>query len=267
MTDNQELFYGKLLKRLENNEGFEKLLKRIENNEGYQNKEIEIIEKECVEGIREWLRQRNITIIKQEEHFIKRLNDPFNNKEITELDGAIIIKNNHTDQRSLIIVETKHFANELEIKDKLSQMPLIQRWIDEEKKYYQCSQQLNLINININKIKNEIKILRRKKRRGNSNSNTDFLINEKEETLCKFQLEETLLDDKLDEIIEENKWHKNFIKTLKTQDLRFDKFILFFGAPLWEKENYKNDLLKKNIGVVELSGNRYKVRPDFTPTN
>lgn len=62
--------------------------------------------------------------------------------------------------------------------------------------------------------------------------------------------------------MEKNNWHPKFVKTLQNLDLRFDKFVLFFGAPVWEKESYKLDLLKKNIGIIELSGNRYQVKPE-----
>lgn len=256
---NQEEFYARQIKQQD--ELYARLLKRVENTEGYQHKDIKLIEHECTRAVYSWLKKLpNTKIIKKEEHFISTLNDPFTNDKITELDGAIIIKNSVTNQKVLIIVECKHDVVKREILDKEEQIPKIQKWIDQEKKYYNICWEYDTVKNKHKQVKNSLKLLRRQQRRGNISN--DNIINKKQEESCRLDSEENLLESELDDIVEKNNWHPKFVKTLQNLDLRFDKFVLFFGAPVWEKESYKLDLLKKNIGIIELSGNRYQVKPE-----
>lgn len=242
---------------------YTKLIKRLENTEGYQKKDIDLIEKECTKAVKNWIKKNtDISIIKQEEHFIKRLYDPFTNIPITELDGAIVIKKKNTEGKVLIIVESKHHATLEEINDKTKQIPNIQEWINEEKKYYEISKDYQRCVDQQRQIKNELKALRRRIRRGNAGNNVNNTLENKSQILCRLVESEPKLEDELDQEIEKNNWHKNFVKTLQSQNLRFDKFVMFFGAPIWEKDEYKLDLLKQNIGIIEVSGNRYQVKPE-----
>ena len=240
-----------------------KALIRIRGIEDYKARDITIIEQECTKAVRKHLRIiPGIHIIKLKENFIKTLRDPFTNEIITELDGSIVIKNTITQKLILIIVEAKHHATATEISSKLSQLPKIQSFIDEAKKYYAASEQYELTKANVKKIQKKMKSLRRQLR--NNASNVDRIqqeIRRQEEQFCRLDLEKERLDSDLDLVIEENGWHEDFVKTLQVHNLRFDKFTLFFGAPQWDNESDKTLLLNQKIGVIQISGNRYEIRP------
>lgn len=133
----------------------------------------------------------------------------------------------------MVIVESKHHATKEEIDDKTRQIPNLQNWIDQEKKYYEISKNYHQCVEQQKQIKKDLKILRRRIRRGNTSSNVSNTIENKNQALCRLVESETLLEDDLDQEIEKNNWHKNFMKTLQSQNLQF-----------------------------EISGNRYQVKPE-----